>query len=92
MSREQRSELADRKALLATKASLDRVRLALAWHDLRAQIGPVRTGKEGSSGRPFIAKLIAVAAPIIGIARMRRALRLASIAVFVFRVARAWRR
>jgi hypothetical protein len=83
--------LADRKALLAARASLDRARLSVAVHDIRTIVAPPRVGSLFGGARPVAAMIVGIAAPLIGPGRLRRVMRYATLALMVYRIVRNWR-
>ena len=91
MNHGERLPLADRKALLAARAELDRVRVALLVHDIRTTVslptGPARRVR----ARPVAAALVGILLPLLGRARFGRWLRAASLALVAYRIARNWR-
>lgn len=91
MSYARRAALAERKALLAARASLDRTRLALAIHDVKAIVAPAPNRAQMSRVRPVAAILVGVVAPLLGLTRFGRWLRIASLAAAAWRIARVWR-
>ena len=82
--------MAERKALLATRAELDRVRFTAAARDVQAFVAPPR-GEHGA-GRGTASLLVGVAAPVLGLPRLARWLRTATMALTVYRMVRRWRR
>jgi hypothetical protein len=86
-----RAEIADRKALLAARAELDRARVTLAVHEVKAIVFPPPGAAHGGVVRPAAAMLVGLIGPTLGMSRFRRWLRIASWAVAAWRVARNWR-
>jgi hypothetical protein len=82
--------LADRKALLVTRANLDRLRVSVAVHEILAIVTPPRYVERTSSLRPTAAAIARIVVPIIGMTRFSKWLRVASIAMTVVRVVRNW--
>ena len=91
MTRARTLEIADRKALLAARAELDRARVTLAAHEVKAIIVPTPDARKASAVRPVVAVLIGLITPMIGMARAKRWLRIASWGLAAWRVARNWR-
>lgn len=81
-----------RKALLATQASLDRMRLTLAVQEIRSAISPVASAEAATRSRSTATTLLRYALPLVGAHRLSRWLRVASLAFTAYRVARHWRR
>ena len=90
MSRARESEVADRKALLATRAELDRARITLAIHEVKAIVAPRPDPARAAAVRPTVALLVALLSPAVGAARFGRWVRIASWALAAWRVARGW--
>jgi hypothetical protein len=91
MSLDARIPIAERKALLVSRAELDRLRLTAAARDVRAIVLPHRGGT-GTERRASAAMLIGVAAPVLGLPRLARWLRATTLALTVYRIIRQWRR
>jgi hypothetical protein len=91
VSRPSAAELAERKALLATRAELDRARLALAVYEVRAIVSPPRDEGRVAGARPLASVLVGLLGPVAGRPRLARWLRIASIALAALRIARNWR-
>jgi len=92
MSRPARDDIARRKALLVSRAELDRLQIALTAHQLRDALLPPRSERTGT-GRvgPIAAALVGVGLPLLGRRRLGRWLRIGSIALTALRVVRNWR-
>jgi len=86
-----RVPLADRKALLAAHAELDRARVALAVHDIRTIVSLPTEAARLARVRPVAGVLVGIVAPLLGRARFGRWLRAASLALVAYRIARSWR-
>jgi len=84
-------DLAERRALLVARASLDRAQLTLAVHDLKLAISPPPSAEAAARGRGIASKLVRFAVPLLGATRAGRWLRFASIGLAVLRIARGWR-
>jgi hypothetical protein len=82
---------AERKALLATRAELDRQRVLLAVYEIRAIVSPSSVTDRIAGARPLAATLITLLGPIAGAHRVARWLRYASFALVGLRLARDWR-
>jgi MFS superfamily sulfate permease-like transporter len=91
LSRADAEKVADRRTLLAARAELDRARVTLALHEVRAIVLPPQTATRAASARPAAAMLIGLIAPAIGTSRLGRWLRVASWALAAWRVVRNWR-
>jgi hypothetical protein len=91
MSGQREAIRAERKALLSTRAELDRQRVALAVHDIRSIVSPSSVTDRIAGARPLAATLITLMGPIAGAHRVARWLRYASLALVGLRLARSWR-
>jgi hypothetical protein len=90
MSAVTRADRAERKALLAVRADLDRQRVALAVHEIKAIVAPSSFGERVDSSRPIAATVISLMGPLVGRHRLARWLRVASFALVAIRLARNW--
>jgi hypothetical protein len=84
----QRSE---RKALLAIRAELDRTLVTLAAYEVRMIVLPP-TANRFASARPLAAMFVGLGGTFLGMPRLGRWLRVASLALTATRIARSWRR
>lgn len=91
MTRAHVARIADRRTLLAARAELDRARVTLALHEVRAIVVPQPDAARGAAVRPAAAMLVGLIAPVIGMPRFGRWVRIASWALAAWRVARNWR-
>ena len=91
MSGRYRATLADRKALLATRADIDRARVMLDLYEIKAIFSPTSTADRVARLRPAAAMLVALIGPLVGVSRVARWLRIASLALAAARIARGWR-
>ena len=91
MSRASFAAIADRKALLVARAELDRMKITLAVREIKAIVAPVSRADRMAALRPTAAMLVGFAAPLLGMPRIARWLRFASIALAALRVIRGWR-
>jgi hypothetical protein len=85
------SDLAEKRARLVAAADLERMKLRLAWHDVRVAISPAPDADRRSRVRPYVVRAIGFALPVIGYRRMGRALRTAGAVLAIWRAATAWR-
>ena len=83
-------DLAERRARLVAAADLERLKLGLAWRDVRSAIAPIPDVGRRSRVRPYVVRAVGYALPFLGMARMGRMLRIAGAALAVWRAARAW--
>jgi hypothetical protein len=91
MSSARLAAIAERKALLATRAELDRARVTFAVHGVRAIVAPSPAAESLARARPTAALLVGLAGPLVGQPRLARWLRIASLALAAYRIARNWR-
>jgi hypothetical protein len=83
--------LAERKAQLVTQAQLDRARLLLAIHQVRAIVAPAPDPATAARLRPTAARIVRIALPLLGMRRLGRWLRAATLAITAYRIVRGWR-
>lgn len=91
MNGARRIELAERKALLAVRAELDRARVLLAMRQIRAIVAPGSEADRATRYRPLAAILVSILGPSVGTTRFAGWLRIAGIALAALRIARSWR-
>lgn len=84
--------VAERKALLATRAELDRARVALAMHGVRAIVAPTPSTESLTRAKPLAAILVGLAGPLVGMPRLARWLRVGALALAAYRIAQNWGR
>ena len=83
---------AERKALLATRAELDRQRVMLAVLDVKAVVSPTTVSGRAESIRPFASIILSLLGPFAGARRLSRWLRYATFGMTALRIVRDWRR
>jgi hypothetical protein len=88
---ERHANVAERKALLVTRAELDRARILLATREIRAIVAPVSTAERATRYRPVAAMVMSVLGPTMGTSRLGSWLRMAWIALAALRVLRTLR-
>jgi hypothetical protein len=86
-----RTALAEKKALLAARAELDRARILLASREIKAVVMPRSTADRASSLKPAAAMLIGFLGPAFGSRRVAIGLRVIWLAITAFRIARRWK-
>lgn len=91
MSSARLAAIAEHKAMLATRAELDRTRLAVAMHGIRAIIAPTPTTQSLTRARPWAVKLVGLVGPLLGMPRLARWVRIGALALTAYRIARNWR-
>jgi hypothetical protein len=74
-SRMNADELAARKALLVAQAELERIRLTLAVHDVRAIVSPPRDPARAARMHPAALRIVKMTLPLLGLARLSRVVR-----------------
>ena len=84
-------DLAARRQMLAAQCELDRLELALAWHDLRRSLRLRAESDEPSRGHPWLGRVLGFVLPLIGAGRARRLSRYLSLALLAYRIATGWR-
>ena len=85
------NDLVERKALLVTRAELDRARILLSIREIRAIVAPVSAAERATRYRPAAAMLMGVLGPTVGTSRIGNWLRIAWIALAALRLFRARR-
>ncbi len=88
------TQSAQRKALLVSRSELERLQVALIVHELRERITPPRldrgvSGKGRRAGK-VAAAMVGVGLPLLGRKRLSRWLRMGSLVMTAWRVARQW--
>jgi hypothetical protein len=86
------NSLSERKALLVTRADLDRTRMSIAVHDVKAIVFPAPISGRGAALRPTAAMIVGFVAPLLGMKRFARWVRFGSLALSAFRIVRNWTR
>ena len=84
-------DLAARKALLVSQAELERVKLALALHDIRSIVMPRRDPARATKYHSLALRALGLAAPLLGLDRTARFVRGISLGLTAVRIARNWR-
>jgi len=80
-------DLAARREILATQCELDRLELALAWHDLRRSLRIGGDSVAGGRSHGWIARTLGFVLPLFGATRARRLSRYVSLALLAYRIA-----
>jgi hypothetical protein len=95
MSDDPRLRRAQRQALLVSRAELERLQMALLVHEIRDRVAPPSVPGRPGTGRGKVgriaAALVAIGVPLLGPHRLSRWLRLGSLGLTAWRVARQWR-
>lgn len=82
------SDLDEQRVRLVAACSLERVKLGVAWHDVRRAIAPP---SQPGRLRPAVLRTIGYALPLLGYRRMGRTLRILAVGVAIWRAVTAWR-
>lgn len=82
------TDLDDKRLRLVAACDLERMKLRLAWEDVRGAVAP-RIG--GHRVRPWVLRALGYALPLVGYRRMGTTLRVLAIGVAVWRAATSWR-
>lgn len=85
------ADIAERKMLLATRAELDRIRLTIAVREVKTIVMPARRAVRVAALRPMAVTAVGVLLPLLGLRRIRRWIRIASLGLTIFRIAHNWR-
>jgi hypothetical protein len=85
------NDLAERRERLVAASDLERLKLGLAWHDVRRAIAPPPDVARRARFRPYVVTAIGYALPLVGYRRIGRVLRFAGAALAIWRATRAWR-
>ena len=83
-----REDLRAKKELLIAQAEFDRLAFSLALHDVRRVVRPSGDGVRRGHAPSSTARLLDFAAPLLGTARLSRAVRALSIALTIYRFLR----
>ena len=92
MSASNHAARAERKALLATRAELDRHRVMLAVHEVKGIVSPSSVTDRAESIRPLASMILTVLGPFAGARRLSRWLRYGSFGLTALRLVRDWQR
>ena len=82
-------DLEAKKQLLIAQAEFDRIRLALAIHDVRRIVRP-SVDARGPAAHSAAARILGFATPVLGASRAGRIVRALSIALSMYRFLRGW--
>ena len=83
-------ELTAKKQLLVAQAEFDRLRLALAAHDLRRIVRPRFDGTRHGAAQSLASRALGMAMPVLGASGAGRVVRALSIALSVYRFLRGF--
>ena len=81
-----------RRELLVAQCELDRLELALAWHDLRRVLRPDTDPLHAARGHAWLGRVLGLVLPLLGVARARRMSRYVSLGLLVYRALTSLRR
>jgi len=79
-------DLAARREILASQCELDRLELALAWHDLRRSVRMGGDSVTGGRTHGWVGRTIGLVLPLLGATRARRVSRYVSLALLAYRI------
>ena len=82
------ADLEARRDLLVAQAEFDRLKLAMAAHDVRRIVRPTVTRAERSAVHGIASRVLRIALPVLGFSRAGRVVRGLSIALSVYRFVR----
>jgi len=85
------TDLGERRARLVAAADLERMKLELAWRDVKRAIAPAPDIGRRARVRPYVVRAVGFALPVLGFRRMGRLLRVGGAALAIWRASRAWR-
>lgn len=85
------TDLSERRERLVAASDLERLKLGLAWRDVRYAIAPPPDIGRRARFRPYVVSAIGYALPLVGYRRIGRVLRFAGAAIAIWRASRAWR-
>jgi hypothetical protein len=69
------TDLGERRARLVAAADLERMKLGLAWRDVKRAIAPPPDVGRRARVRPYVVRAVGYALPVLGFRRMGRLLR-----------------
>jgi hypothetical protein len=81
-----------RKQLLIAQAEHDRLKLAMALHDVRRIVRPSYGAPQRTRAHSTASRLLGFALPVLGASRAGRVVRALSIALAIFRFLRGFKR
>lgn len=79
------ADLEARRELLVAQAEFDRLKLAMAAHDVRRIVRPTVSRAERSAAHGIAARVLGFALPVLGFSRVGRVVRGLSMALSVYR-------
>jgi hypothetical protein len=85
------AELDAKKQLLVAQAEFDRLKFALAVHDVKRLVRPTILASARPAAHSAAARILGFALPAFGLARMGRVVRALSIALSIYRFMRGFR-
>jgi hypothetical protein len=86
------ARLEARRQLLVQQCELDRIELALAWHDLRRSVRLGGSGDDDARSHPWIGRVLGYVIPLLGVTRARKFSRYLSLGLLAYRIAMGLRR
>jgi len=85
-----RTDLSARKELLIAQADLERIKLGLAWHDVKASVRPAMMPFAAGAARSTASRLIGFALPMIGMGKAGSMVKLLSLGVTAWKLFRTF--
>ena len=86
------SDLEAKKQLLIAQAEFDRLKFAMALHDVRRIVRPSVEPAARSAANSTASRLLGLVLPVLGVSRLGRVVRGLSIALSIYRFLRGFRR
>ena len=84
-------DLETRKQLLIAQAEFDRLKFAMAVHDVRRIVRPSVASSRRPAAHSTASRLLGFALPLLGASRFGRVIRGLSIALSIYRFMHGWR-
>ncbi|HEY1327846.1 MAG TPA: hypothetical protein VGI14_12970 [Casimicrobiaceae bacterium] len=81
------ADLEARRQLLLQQCELDRIEIALAWHDLKRSVHLGDDTGDGPRQYPWLGRLLGYVIPLIGATRARKFSRYLSLGLLAYRIA-----
>jgi hypothetical protein len=85
-------DLEAKKQLLIAQAEFDRLKLAIAVHDVRRIVRPAFESSSRPATHSLASRMLGFVLPVVGASRLGRVVRALSIALSIYRLVRGSRR